>query len=86
MFFQSRNFFFAQVDDLKRKMLGVARKLGYGNLNFSTFIDTMRDNPSQQFKSRIEKLQSFESNIIKINAKLRSFFGPNVLHDEVKFF
>ena len=41
-----------QVDDLKRKMLGVARKLGYGNLNFSTFIDTMRDDPSQQFKSR----------------------------------
>jgi hypothetical protein len=33
-------------------MLGVARKLGYGNLNFSTFIDTMRDKPSQQFKSR----------------------------------
>ena len=33
---------------------------------------------------RIEKLQSFESNVIKINAKLRSFFGANVLHDEVK--
>lgn len=33
--------------------------------------------------NRIEKLKSFESNVFKINAKLRSFFGANVLHDEV---
>jgi len=32
---------------------------------------------------RIEKLKAFESNVFKINAKLRSFFGANVLHDEV---
>jgi len=42
-----------------------------------------RDDVEQQFTKRIDKLQTFEDNIEIINSKLRNFFGPQVLHDEV---
>lgn len=59
-------------------MMSVAKKLGYTKTNFSTFIDTFRDSPFQQFKSRFEKLQDFEDAITEINSRISSFFGPQV--------
>ncbi len=48
------------------------------------FTSTLsRDDGEQQFTKRIDKLQTFEDNIEIINSKLRNFFGPQVLHDEV---
>jgi len=67
------------VEDLKIKMMSVAKKLGYTKMNFSTFIDTIRDSPFQQFKSRVEKLQDFEDATTRINSRISFFFGPQVM-------